>query len=188
MDLEKEIRLLMKKYKKFIFQRCFFKLNDVTLAEEACSEAFFRYAERLKKKYLPKIKKSKQYLTKTADNVCYDFLKKKIKEKNIIVHFEDLNEKDKKLVEQYDTSNSDKSIYKLDQLIEVVPVLTNKERQVVRFKYVYGMTYKEISEITGIKEGTLKSMIFNSINKIIDYVKKTPSLMEDWHELFRNEK
>jgi len=107
----------------------------------------------------------------------------------MIVIIEDLNEKKNRLLGQYFSFNSEKS--KNNNFVEYtksVPVLNDKERQVIHFKYIYAMNYKEISELTAIKEGKLRSMINNIINKLIDYVKKTPVLIEDLHELFGIEK
>jgi RNA polymerase sigma-70 factor (ECF subfamily) len=59
-------------------------------------------------------------------------------------------------------------IRKLDQFLQTLPA---KQREIFIFRNIDGLSYEEISEITGKSVGGLKSNYFHAINKISEMMK-----------------
>jgi RNA polymerase sigma-70 factor, ECF subfamily len=59
-------------------------------------------------------------------------------------------------------------IKKLDQFLQILPA---KQREIFILRNVDGLSYEEISEITGKSIGGLKSNYFHAINKISEMMK-----------------
>jgi RNA polymerase sigma-70 factor (ECF subfamily) len=60
---------------------------------------------------------------------------------------------------------------KIKNIEKVLQTLPAKQRQVFILRHYDGLSYEEISEITGKKIGTLKANYFHALNKLIERVK-----------------
>jgi RNA polymerase sigma-70 factor, ECF subfamily len=92
--------------------------------------------------------------------------KRKLKK---FLYFDDINSvetgtKDD-IIQDIDTKDK---LKKLDQFLQKIPA---KQREVFILRNVDGMSYEEISEITGKSVGGLKSNYFHAINKISEMMK-----------------
>jgi len=81
-------------------------------------------------------------------------------------------------VEQFHTLSTDENLEKKiqenqfrDALTEELKRLDDKHREVFVLKHIDGLSIKEISEITGANEGTVKSRLFYAIKKLADSLK-----------------
>lgn len=81
-------------------------------------------------------------------------------------------------VEQFHTLSTDENLDKKiqenqfrDALTEELKRLDDKHREVFVLKHIDGLSIKEISEITGANEGTVKSRLFYAIKKLADSLK-----------------
>ena len=62
---------------------------------------------------------------------------------------------------------------KLEQVENKLKKLSNKQREVFIFRQYDGLSYSEISEITGKSIGALKANYFHALKKIISYLDET---------------
>ncbi len=81
-------------------------------------------------------------------------------------------------VEQFHTLSTDENLENKiqenqfrDALTEELKRLDDKHREVFVLKHIDGLSIKEISEITGANEGTVKSRLFYAIKKLADALK-----------------
>jgi RNA polymerase sigma-70 factor (ECF subfamily) len=83
--------------------------------------------------------------------------------------FEDMNTSEVSVREDIvsDIDTKDK-IKKLDQFLQTLPA---KQREIFIYRNIDGLSYEEISEITGKSIGGLKSNYFHAINKISEMMK-----------------
>jgi RNA polymerase sigma-70 factor (ECF subfamily) len=86
-----------------------------------------------------------------------------------ILYFDDINSAEtgtkEDIIQDIDTKDK---IKKLDQLLKTLPA---KQREIFILRNVDGLSYEEISEITGKSIGGLKSNYFHAINKISEMMK-----------------
>jgi RNA polymerase sigma-70 factor (ECF subfamily) len=92
--------------------------------------------------------------------------KKKIKR---ILSFDDVNASEtgmnSEIIEDMDTREK---IKKLDEFLQTLPA---KQREIFILRNVDGLSYEEISEVTGKSVGGLKANYFHAINKISEKMK-----------------
>ena len=92
--------------------------------------------------------------------------KRKLKK---ILSFDDINTAEigtkEDIIQDIDTKDK---IKKLDQFLQTLPA---KQREIFILRNVDGLSYEEISEITGKSIGGLKSNYFHAINKISEMMK-----------------
>ena len=83
--------------------------------------------------------------------------------------FEDMNTSEvgvrEDIVNDIDTKDK---IKKLDQFLQTLP---SKQREIFIYRNIDGLSYEEISEITGKSIGGLKSNYFHAFNKISEMMK-----------------
>ena len=86
-----------------------------------------------------------------------------------ILYFDDINTAETSTKDDIinDIDIKDK-VKKLDQFLQILPA---KQREIFILRNVDGMSYEEISEITGKSIGGLKSNYFHAINKISEMMK-----------------
>jgi RNA polymerase sigma-70 factor (ECF subfamily) len=86
-----------------------------------------------------------------------------------ILYLDDINSAEtgtkEDIIQDIDTKDK---IKKLDQLLQTLPA---KQREIFILRNVDGLSYEEISEITGKSLGGLKSNYFHAINKISEMMK-----------------
>ena len=96
-------------------------------------------------------------------NTCFDFLRKSKKNKKLKESF---NNYPKLGITLEGDSESREAI------IKAVDLLDKKHRSVFVLHYISGLKISEISEVLEIKEGTVKSRLFNSKNDVKSYLTK----------------
>ncbi|MFM2037893.1 MAG: hypothetical protein RL432_832 [Bacteroidota bacterium] len=81
-------------------------------------------------------------------------------------------------VEQFHSLSTDENLEKKiqenqfrDALNQELTLLDDKHREVFVLKHIDGLSIKEISEITGANEGTVKSRLFYAIKKLANALK-----------------
>ena len=86
-----------------------------------------------------------------------------------ILYFDDINSVEtgtkEDIIQDIDTKDK---IIKLDQFLQTLPA---KQREIFILRNVDGLSYEEISKITGKSIGGLKSNYFHAINKISEMMK-----------------
>ena len=153
------------------------EVRDVT------QEAFFK-ALRSMKKFRGQAAFS-TWLYRIVVNTCRDFLRRKRKKERLFPLWrEKPNDNDvsqDKIKEKPDSKrrNNPMAVFTGKQLTEDVRnalrALPDKQRMVFQFKAFQEMTIKEIAQVTGLSEGTVKSHLFRATHSLRDVLK-------DWAE------
>jgi RNA polymerase sigma-70 factor (ECF subfamily) len=107
------------------------------------------------------------WIYKITSTRSINFLNKRKFKK--ILSFEDINTAEigskEDIINDIDTKDK---IKKLDQFLQTLPA---KQREIFILRNIDGLSYEEISKITGKSIGGLKSNYFHAINKISEMMK-----------------
>lgn len=134
---EKDFINIYNLYNKDIYRLSYSYTHNIKDAEDITQKVFIKYY-----KNLSKIKEEhiKQWLIKTTINECKDLFR---------------NIWNKKVIKT-DQEIIIKSVNNKEYLLENLP---HKYRIIMHLFYYYGYTSKEISELTNIKESTIKQRL-----------------------------
>ena len=159
-DGEKErFEILYNKYKVRLSKYAYYLLRDEDLAFNAVSSAFIAVAKNMKtfsSSLTPECERA--YLYKSVKNYAINEANKR-KRRRIILDIPDYEE-----IPSSDTP-ADEIITneEINKIMKVIEGMKETHRDLLTFKYVYGMNPEEISEITGIPLNTVKSQLRRSI-------------------------
>ena len=155
-------RYLVDKYKNLVWHMVLRMVNQQEDAEDLCQDVFLRVFRDIRK--FRGDSKLSTWIGTIAYHVCVDYIRKKGREK---VDFTDTMEKVAfgKVSDEDASVLLDKSSVKklVQQLIEKMPL---HYRTVITLYHLEEFSYKEISEVTGMPEGTVKSYINRGRNMI----------------------
>jgi len=165
-------KLLYKRYERRI-EYYVSKKVSIDDVEDCVQEIFLRAFNNLGK-YKKKAKFS-TWLFTIATHACYDYWRKH-KQRNEMPLEIPVESKDGETWEiPFPSPNPgpDDLMYRKelrDRIKKAMDQLSEKERTVASLKMVQGFSQEEISEITGIPEGTVGSMLFNIKRKLKRYL------------------
>jgi RNA polymerase sigma-70 factor (ECF subfamily) len=159
---------LFDRYYDVIFTFIMHRTANVALAEEISSNTFFKALEKLRTFRWQNIPFS-AWLYRIASNEINEYFRKKKRYRHIPIEgFEDrfsdeTNNADKEIIEKEKILSENKLFFKLHKEISV---LKYKYQEVIILKYFDDKSIKEICEITGKSEGTVKSLLHRAIEKL----------------------
>jgi RNA polymerase sigma-70 factor (ECF subfamily) len=178
MELEREKELVERAKKDpqafseiydFYYQKIFGyilkRVANVEVAKDITSETFFKAIKNIEKFKWRGISFS-SWLYRIASNEIANFFRKK---KYKAVSFEKISEPafesnpSQEILEAEEKLKKEKDFLKLHQKISKLPILY---QEVISLKYFEKKKIKEIAEILGKKEGTIKSLIHRAIEKL----------------------
>ena len=133
---------LLRIYEKDMYLLAKYMVKDDELIKDAVQDTILRVYERIE--YLKNEDSFKFWLLKILGNKCRDILKK---DKNIIY-----------LDVQIEEGYMDKG-YDEIEIKNCIEKLNESQREIITLYYFNELTYKEISEIMNIPEGTVKSKL-----------------------------
>jgi RNA polymerase sigma factor (sigma-70 family) len=155
-------RFLVDKYKNLVWHMVLRMVNQQEDAEDLCQEVFLRVFRDIRK--FRGDSKLSTWIGTITYHVCVDYIRRKGREK---VDFTDTMEKvafgkvsDEDATELFDRASVKKLVH---QLIGEMPL---HYRTVITLYHLEEFSYKEISEVTGMPEGTVKSYINRGRNMI----------------------
>lgn len=140
-------------YMKDMFRFAYYYTGSVSLAEDAVSEAALIAFQKITE--LKKAGSFKSWLFKILYNQCKSAQKEKILALNQSEYTSQAN-----LI--YEAGDSNESI----ALKNALKALPEEEREILILYYSCGYTSKEIGEITGLKDSTVRSKISRSTAKL----------------------
>lgn len=158
----------------------FFAINqfikDEHMSKDLTQETFTRLYEQIKKKENIDILNLKSYLTRSAKNITYNYLKEK-STRNLSknVSLEHLNEKninpndyyfDDKIMEEIFGKES-----KLPPILEAIKLIPSEQQQQIILLRLKGLSFKTIGEELGIKEDTAKSQSSRGVKQLKEILK-----------------
>ncbi|RDY24356.1 RNA polymerase sigma factor [Romboutsia maritimum] len=158
---ESAMEILVKRHYDLVHSYIYRTINDYNIAYDISQDVFIKMMKNIDK-YNLENGKFQSWLLKIAVNTTKDYFKSKIYKQRI----ENCN------IEKYqieDTSNVIDIVSKKEEAIkikEAVENLPSLQREAIFLKYYNGLKIKEISNITGDNENTIKSRLFNGIKNL----------------------
>lgn len=152
-DINIRYRQAVEEYADMVTRLCLVHTGNYSDAEDCWQNVFFKLFAEMKKSPPPNIK---AWLIRVALNECRSVLRYRLRKNavnidELIVPFED------------------KSDIELAELIFKLPV---KQRNVIYLYYYEEYSVKEISQMTGIKENTVKSHLRRGREQLREYLKE----------------
>src|ERR1700678_1576024 len=110
------------------------------------------------------------WIYKITVNECYDYLRKKRVRK--LVYESDFSAEDSQRMETSDPATDqappvDKRLAQHDLILKLLAKLSNEDRSLLLLKEVEGHSVEELSQMTGMKENTIKVKLFRARQKLL---------------------
>lgn len=158
---ESAMEILVKRHYDLVYSYIYRTTNDYNIAFDITQDVFIKMMKNIYK-YNLKNGKFKSWLLKIAVNTTKDYFKSKTYKQRI----ENWDIENHQIE---DSSNVIDIIYKKEEAIkirEAVENLPSLQREAIFLKYYNDLKIKEISDITGDNENTIKSRLFNGIKNL----------------------
>lgn len=146
-------------YSKDMFRFAYYYLGSVTLAEDCVSECVCLAFQKIGS--LRKASAFKSWLFKILHNCCNSALKEKVISTGNVEYSSLVN-----------LSSEEADISEKLSLRQALLQLSSEEKEIVILYYCQGYTSKEISEILGLKDSTVRSKIMRSGEKMRKFLNK----------------
>jgi RNA polymerase sigma-70 factor (ECF subfamily) len=161
-------KYLFNLYYKPIFGYIFRRVGDFDDTADIASDSFLKASRQIDKFEYRGIS-IKVWLYRVAINEVNLYFRHQKKHANLFENnsFDDI-EQFKKYVEE-DKKSLEKELVRHEQFLSVMNKLKElpiKYQEVISLRYFEGKEIKEIGEILGLKEGTLKSLISRGLEKL----------------------
>jgi len=152
-------------YQEKIYRFIYFRVSDEEKAQNLTNDAFMKVLDYLQNE--KDIGNFRAFLYQTARNLIIDFYRTRNHEALPINEFVEENIPAKEDMEK-------KVDIKLEikRVKEAVKKLPDTYQEVVILRFVEGMSFKEIAQITGISEDNAKQRAHRGIKKIKKYIEK----------------
>jgi RNA polymerase sigma-70 factor (ECF subfamily) len=150
-----KLSLLFERYKKPLFGYFYRILHDKEASEDLVQNVFFRIL-----KYRTNFTGSgmfKNWMYRIAHNVSMDHYRKNR------FHKKTESITDSNSVETKTTENSGVENEEYQHLSKAIQLLDDEEREILVLSKYQGLKYKEIGEILGCAEGTVKTRVFRAV-------------------------
>ncbi len=170
---------LMDRYEKAVFNLAYRIIGNYEDAADATQEAFIR-AYRSLSTFRHDAKFS-TWVCRIVTNICYDMLRKK-KRQNIVSLHNDFDEDDNSEMDIPDPDITTNPLERVTRdelrnaIVEAIYSLDSSQRDVMVLRDIQGYSYKEISDLLSLAEGTVKSRLNRARLKVI-------KLLQDHGEL-----
>jgi RNA polymerase sigma-70 factor (ECF subfamily) len=145
---------LIEKYKQDVFAYVYRVTGNYHLSEDILQETFIKVFKYLKsfdldKEFLP-------WLLKIAKNVAYTQLRKQK-----IYYFQE-----KEIVSNVSSEKQEGFFLRKRVFLDLLEGLSEEEKELIILRFVLDLQHRQISEITGLKETTIRSKISRSLKKL----------------------
>lgn len=157
-DSESAFKLIFDKYYALIKQICYFYCKNNAEAEDLTIQTFTKLWHNRKNINIDK--NFKYYLTKIAQNLCIDYLRKKKRENTILIDFSDLERLSPKHVQDHDKYD--------DLLIEIKESIDQESYEILVFHYVHDLKYREIAAMKNVST----SVVTNKASRAMKILKE----------------
>ncbi|PKL49015.1 MAG: hypothetical protein CVV42_07550 [Candidatus Riflebacteria bacterium HGW-Riflebacteria-2] len=137
-------------YSGLVYSIAFSSLADRMLAEDILQEVFLKAYHALPRFTGTRLS---PWLGRIAHNTCIDLLRQQKKSPTVVA----------KPIEELHLSATEQVP---DELPDMMNALSATEKEVLVLKKIEGLSYAEISEITGLAEGTLRNLLVKVIRSL----------------------
>lgn len=175
MELFEEI---IARYETKVFGVIYYMMRNKNEVEDIAQEVFIKVFKNLRK--FKGDSSLYTWIYKITVNLCLDELKKR---KKVVYLDEKVEVNDSELEIQLSSNEKDQAkLYEEKELKECmqkcIRKLPEKQRIMLILRDIQGLPYEEISRITGIKLGTVKSQINRARLKLKDLIEKEGTFLE----------
>lgn len=158
---ESAMEILVKRYYDLVYSFIYRNTSDYNTAYDITQDVFIKMMKNIDK-YQIENGKFKSWLLKIAVNTTKDYFRSKIyKQINQSYDIDNHEIEDKANV--VDILSKKEEAIKIKEAIKNLPKL---QREAVILKYYNDLKIKEISNITGENENTIKSRLFNGVKNL----------------------
>ena len=162
---KKSLGTLFYRHQKKVVTYLYFKVNDRQIAEDIFIESFFRIIKSIDNKKYMENGKFYNLLIRVAKNSSIDYFRK-IKSQPRIVDIDGLvsikNLRDNYEEQEYIEQNE----RVLEKIKAIILELPDDEREIVVLKHYADLTFREISDLTGINLNTALSKMRIALQRI----------------------
>lgn len=174
-------RLVMT-YQSLAYNVAYRVMGDGDYAADATQEAFIKAFKAIKQY---KGGSFKSWLLRIVTNTCYDHLRYHQRRPTEALETDEAEpdvDYAPHLVDQAERPEETALRHELcDMIQEAISQLTEDQRTIVILNDVQGFSYQEISEITGLALGTVKSRLSRARRKLRDALKDQELLPQPYH-------
>lgn len=149
----------MDTYRDRLIHHAFYRIGDLEDAEDIVQELFVKiYTQN----HICKPENAEAYLYKMTMNACIDFMRKQKRKFQIFQNFEMENQKtlDNEAVRNIQMKEE---YVRINKILNILP---KEQADVVRFRIVDELSFKEITAILGKPESTIKSRFQYALKKL----------------------
>lgn len=158
---ESAMEILVKRYYDLVYSFIYRNTSDYNTAYDITQDVFIKMMKNIDK-YQIENGKFKSWLLKIAVNTTKDYFRSKIYKQRIQSYDIDSHEIEDK-ANVVDILSKKEEAIKIKEAIKNLPKL---QREAVILKYYNDLKIKEISNITGENENTIKSRLFNGVKNL----------------------
>jgi RNA polymerase sigma-70 factor (ECF subfamily) len=157
-----EFLQFIEKYRDRLIHHAFYRIGDLEEAEDIVQEVFIKiYTQN----HIYKPENPEAYLYKMTMNACIDFMRKEKRKLQILQSFE---------AETQTTLDNDavRNIKMREEFIRINTILNTlpkEQAEVVRFRIIDELSFKEIATILRKPESTIKSRFQYALKKLKSY-------------------
>lgn len=158
---ESAMEILVKRYYDLVHSFIYRNTSDYNIAYDITQDVFIKMMKNIDK-YKIESGNFKNWILKISINTTKDYFKSKVyKQRHTSYDISDHEIEDKTNV--VDILSKKEEAVKIKEAIEKLPKL---QREAVILKYYNDLKIKEISNITGDNENTIKSRLFNGVKSL----------------------
>lgn len=160
-------------YYKPIFNYILRNCMNIHIAEDLTADTFFAALNKLPSFKFRQGARFSSWLYKIATNKVYEYFRKgrayRFKPSSIVEEFYNVGIPSSEIVEAENEINKAQTYKVIYPLIRKMDI---KYQTIIQLYYFEDMNYEQISEVTGIKVGTLKSHLSRALSKLKKNMKK----------------
>ena len=181
---EKAFDKLIKEYGNQLYNFILRLVGNHEAAEDIFQDTFIRVLRNIER-YKPSAKLL-TWLIQIAKNLCFDYFKKENLRAHHSLSVENSSEEyslDSIIEDDNQPQPQNLIMLEEDRMLvqEAIEKLSAKKKEVILLRIYEGLPYRDISEITGDPEGTLKYRVYEAVREIAAYIEKkhTPRTIDD---------
>ncbi|HQC30533.1 MAG TPA: sigma-70 family RNA polymerase sigma factor [Acholeplasmataceae bacterium] len=161
-DSELAFELIFNKYYALIKQICYFYCKNNDEAEDLAIQTFTKLWNNRKNINIDK--NLKYYITKIAQNLCIDYLRKKKREKTTLMDISDLERLSPKYVQDHDKYE--------DLQLEIKELLDQESYEILVLHYVHNLKYREIAAMKKVSTSVITNKASRAMKILREKLKK----------------
>lgn len=171
---ERSFNTLVSRWYKRIYNYALRYGNDTTLAEEVTQKAFIRVYQKINT--LKDVSKFKPWFYRIANNYCVTETRKNVRKRKVMAEVENTP-----VIADYTSAQTSFEKNEKCQLVrQALQQIPEEQRQVIIMKEYEGLKFREIADILGESENTIKSRMYYGL----DAMRKLLTQLEWTKELY----